>query len=279
MTLSNLGKRLIVAAVGIPALVFIIREGDWWLYIFCILVSVLGSWELAAMLLGKQIEIGKQLATVLAILLVSMFQFSQQIFINSQSFSSGEAGLLFIFIMFVIVAYLKMAKFGVENYTTRLSLAILTAIYPAFFISFSILIHRDFGPDGWIILLFVFVNTWIADTFAYGFGRWLGKRKLAPIISPKKTWVGFFASFLGGAFTAFLFYVAMPDLKIERLIALSLAATLFGQVGDLIESAIKRDCGVKDSSNLIPGHGGVLDRFDSLMMALPAVYFLLRIWG
>lgn len=277
--ISNLAKRLIVAAIGIPALVFIVYKGNWWLYMFCILVSVLGSWELAAMLLGKQIEIGKQLATILAILLVSMFQFSQQILMKYPSFSSGEAGLLFIFVMFVLVAYLIMAKVGVVNYTIRLSLAILTAIYPAFFISFSILIHRDFGPDGWVILLFVFVNTWIADTFAYAFGRWFGKRKLALEVSPKKTWVGFVFSFFGGLFTAFLFYAAVPDLKFERLIAFSLAATLFGQIGDLIESAIKRDCGVKDSSNLIPGHGGVLDRFDSLMMALPAVYFMMRIWG
>jgi phosphatidate cytidylyltransferase len=71
----------------------------------------------------------------------------------------------------------------------------------------------------------------------------------------------------------------LPEWSIPKLAIISLAATFFGQIGDLIESAIKRDCGIKDSSNLIPGHGGVLDRFDSFVIALPAVYFLLRILG
>jgi phosphatidate cytidylyltransferase len=263
---SNLTKRLIVAAVGIPALVFISYFGGYWLYAFCILVSVLASWELAAMLLAKNIRIGKKLATVLAIVLVSMFQFSK----------FGQAGLLIIFILFMLAAIVKLAETGVVSYTSHLAMAILTAIYPGFFISFAILIHRD-SPVGWVFLLFTFVNTWIADTFAYGFGRLLGKHKLAPIISPKKTWEGFIFSFAGGLITPFIAKPFLADWSIPKLMILSIIATAFGQVGDLIESAIKRDCGIKDSSNLIPGHGGVLDRFDSFVIALPAVYFMLNI--
>ncbi len=128
-----------------------------------------------------------------------------------------------------------------------------------------------------MFLLFIFVNTWIADTFAYAFGRWIGKRKLAPTISPKKTWAGFVFSFVGGLLTPFLAMPFLHNWSLPALMLLSLVATFFGQIGDLIESAIKRDCGIKDSSNLIPGHGGVLDRFDSFVIALPAVYFMLRI--
>jgi phosphatidate cytidylyltransferase len=230
-------------------------------------VAVLGSWELAAMLLAKNVRVGKRLATLLAIVLVSTFQFSK----------FGPMGIFVIFILFMLAAVLKLIETGIENYTSRLAMAILAAIYPGFFVSFSILMHREFAPAGWVFLLFVFVNTWLADTFAYMFGHWLGKRKLVPTISPGKTWIGLVASFPGGLIAAFLAKPFLPNWSIGSMITLSLAATAFGQLGDLIESAIKRDCGVKDSSNLIPGHGGVLDRFDSFIIALPAVYFLIRL--
>lgn len=265
--ISNLGKRLLVAAVGIPALVFISYFGGYWLYLFCILVAVLGSWELAAMLLSKNVEIGKRLATFLSVVLVSMFQFTK----------FGPAGLFIMFILFVLAAVLKLIETGIENYTSRLAMAILAAIYPGFFISFAILIHREIAPAGWVFLLFIFVNTWLADTAAYAFGKWLGKKKLAPAISPKKTWVGFVAAFFGGLIAAALAVPFLDKFDFAHLALLSVVATLMGQIGDLIESAVKRDCGVKDSSNLLPGHGGVLDRFDSLLFALPAVYFMLRI--
>jgi phosphatidate cytidylyltransferase len=179
----------------------------------------------------------------------------------------------------MLAAILKLIETGIVNYTSRLAMAILAAIYPGFFVSFSILIHREFAPVGWVFLLFIFANTWLADTFAYAFGRWLGKKKLAPTISPGKTWMGLIASFPGGAIAAFLAQPFLPAWSIGNLVVLSLIATAFGQVGDLIESAFKRDCGVKDSSSLIPGHGGVLDRFDSFVIALPAVYFAVRLFG
>jgi phosphatidate cytidylyltransferase len=264
---SNLAKRILVAAIGIPALIFISYFGGYWLYIFCVLVSVIASWELAAMLISKQVRLSKKLITFLPIVLVSMFQFSR----------FGHEGLFIIFMLFMLTAVFKLIESGVADYSSHLAMSILSSVYPGFFISFAILLHRDFAPVGWVFLLFVFVNTWLADTFAYFFGRWLGKRKLAPTISPKKTWAGFVFSFVGGLSTPFLAIPFLHNWSLPALMLLSLVATLFGQIGDLIESAIKRDCGVKDSSNLIPGHGGVLDRFDSFVIALPAVYFLLRI--
>ena len=265
---GNLIKRLVVAAVGIPALIFVIYKGDLYLFALCLLVAILGSWELAAMLLSKRIVISKRLASLLAIIIVSVFQFS----------AIGQTGLIVLVALFLLVALLKMAESSTLDYTSRLSMALFTALYPGFFISFSILIRRELADIGWIILLFVFVNTWLADTFAYAFGRWLGKRKLAPIVSPKKTVAGVVFSFAGGllaALMAFYYLDGRGDLYV--LVIASLAATLFGQLGDLVESAIKRDCDIKDSSNLIPGHGGVLDRFDSLLFALPAVYFVFRL--
>lgn len=267
---NNLLKRLIVAAVGIPVLIFIIFKGGLFLYGFCLLVAVLGSWELTAMLLSKKIQIGKRLVTPLVIALVSIFQFS----------TYGETGLIIIFVLFFLAAFLKMIETSVVEYTSGLSMLLFAAVYPGFFISFSILIRRDIPDIGWVILLMTFVNVWVADTFAYAFGLALGKRKLAPRVSPNKTWAGFIFAFPGGALSAlaaFYYLDGRPGLPL--LLAVSLAATLFGQIGDLVESAIKRDCDVKDSSNLIPGHGGILDRFDSLLFALPIVYFTFRLFG
>ena len=266
---KNLTERIIVAIIGIPILLFIIYRGGYYLYIFSLLVAMLGSWELAAMLLSKNVEIGKRLATLLAITVVSLFQFS----------AIGKAGLYIIFLVFFLAAVLKIIETGIVNYTSRLAMALLAAVYPGFFISFSILIHRDFSR-GWVILMFVFANMWLADTFAYGFGKWLGSKKLAPAISPNKTWVGFFAAFPGGLLAAIAAYSFFEtEWRFLAWLAATFTATFFGQIGDLVESAIKRDCDVKDSSNLIPGHGGVLDRFDSLLFALPAVYFVFRIFS
>ena len=263
---NNLIKRLTVSAVGIPAFIFIIYKGDLFLYGLCLMVALLGSWELTAMLLSKKIIVSKKPVTLLAIGVVSVFQFA----------ASSQVGLLVMFVLFSLAAFWKLMESG--GYTSKLSMTIFAALYPGFLISFAILIRREFADIGWIILLFIFVNTWIADTFAYAFGRWLGKRKFAPRISPKKTWAGFIFSFPGGLLAAMAAYYFLDrQLGLPILIAASLAATLFGQIGDLVESAIKRDCGVKDSSNLIPGHGGVLDRFDSLLFALPIVYFTFRL--
>ncbi len=267
--ISNLTKRILVAIIGIPLLLFIIFKGGYFLYFFSLLIAILGSWELAAMLLSKNIEISKRLVTFLSIVVVSLFEFS----------SFEKTGLLIVFIMFFLAAALKILETGIVNFTSHLGASLLAAIYPGFLISFSILIHREIS-FGWAVLLFVFANMWLADTFAYGFGRWLGSRKLARTISPNKTWVGFIAAFGGGVLAALAaHFVFKTGWSLAVWLTASISATFFGQIGDLIESAIKRDCGVKDSSNLIPGHGGVLDRFDSLLLALPSAYFVFKIFA
>lgn len=264
---KNLLKRLIVSAVGIPSLIFIIYKGGLLLYAFCLLVAFLGSWEMAAMLLAKKIQISKKLATVLSLGIITSFQFLR----------IEDAGLLIFALILIGAGYLKLLEEGVRDYTSKFSLALFTAVYPSFLMSFAILIRRDLPDIGWVILLMIFVNTWIADTFAYAFGKAFGKKKLAPTISPNKTWVGFIFAFPGGALSALgAFALVNGQCSLTLLLIASVAATLFGQIGDLVESAIKRDCDVKDSSSLIPGHGGVLDRFDSLLFALPTIYFIFR---
>jgi phosphatidate cytidylyltransferase len=129
----------------------------------------------------------------------------------------------------------------------------------------------------WILLLLTGVVA--SDTFAYAFGRLFGVRKLAPHISPGKTWAGAVGSAFGtvGAVVLFALFL-LPELHPAAAAALGLALSVFGQIGDLCESLLKRGFSVKDSGRLIPGHGGVLDRLDSLMFGAPVVLLFRWLW-
>lgn len=144
--------------------------------------------------------------------------------------------------------------------------------------------HYNSSPyQGTLLLLYVFLLVWAADSGAYFFGRAFGKHKIAPKVSPGKSWEGA----IGGLFTAgviaFLFLQFAPpnlfgkSLALTPFILLSVATVAISILGDLTESMFKRQAGIKDSSNLIPGHGGVLDRIDSLTAAVPffATFFFL----
>lgn len=122
-------------------------------------------------------------------------------------------------------------------------------------------------------LLFALVLNWIGDAAAYYAGRAIGRHKLAPHVSPNKTWEGAAASAISAAVFALLYFPrALPQVPPGTAIALAVAINAIGQLGDLAESALKRGAGVKDSGSLLPGHGGMLDRVDSSMFAIPAVY-------
>ena len=133
--------------------------------------------------------------------------------------------------------------------------------------------------DGKILVWIIFLSAWGCDTLAYCAGRLFGKHKLAPVLSPKKTIEGAIGGTLGAALLGFLFGMAFREkmdevLRPELVCAVSCGVgALSSQIGDLAASGIKRDHDVKDYGHLIPGHGGVLDRFDSVIFTAPAVYF------
>jgi phosphatidate cytidylyltransferase len=136
---------------------------------------------------------------------------------------------------------------------------------------------RDINP-WWLV--FGLVVSWIGDTGAYYVGRRYGRHKLAPQVSPKKTWEGAIASaVVSGVAGALALPRLIPGVGIAEALLLALAANIAGQIGDLAESAIKRGAGVKDSGTLLPGHGGLLDRVDSSMFALPVLYGILAAMG
>ena len=136
----------------------------------------------------------------------------------------------------------------------------------------SVVALRVREDAGWQWVVLLFVVTWANDTFAYFTGRFLGKRPLAPRISPKKTWEGFWggaAGSVGGALAVKLLF--LPGLSVRAAVVLGAGAAVLGPIGDLSESMLKRAAGVKDSGRIIPGHGGLLDRIDAVLFVAPWV--------
>ena len=148
------------------------------------------------------------------------------------------------------------------------SSALLLVAFP---LSFAVRLHGS-EREGPRLLLFALVITWAGDTVAYFVGRAFGKHPFAPHLSPKKTWEGAIASFAGSLLVgyAFSWWLSAP---VPHLLAMAGVGNVAGQAGDLLESAYKRSAGVKDSGALLPGHGGILDRIDALILAIPAVWY------
>ncbi|HEY2352793.1 MAG TPA: phosphatidate cytidylyltransferase [Candidatus Acidoferrum sp.] len=141
----------------------------------------------------------------------------------------------------------------------------------AFPLTYAVRLHA-LGREGPRQLLFVLVVIWASDTVAYFVGRAVGKHPMAPRLSPKKTWEGAVAGFVGSILVALVFarWISAP---LVLLMGAAAVGNVAGQAGDLLESAYKRSAGVKDSGTLLPGHGGVLDRIDALILAIPVVWY------
>ncbi len=136
---------------------------------------------------------------------------------------------------------------------------------------------RDFTANGGDWLLFLFGSLWLGDSFAMWGGKAFGKTKLAPTVSPNKTVAGFVSGLCGGIIVAVILgFWRLSDISFVYLIPGGLIIAFVGQLGDLVESLWKRAIGIKDSSKVIPGHGGVLDRFDSMLFASPALFLYMK---
>lgn len=179
---------------------------------------------------------------------------------------------LFVFIIFLLLMITVISK----NKLTfdEVGFVILSSVYVGFGFHF-LLATRQIPEIGMGLVFFVILMIWSTDSGAYFVGRKFGKRKLWPHISPNKTIEGS----IGGIVTAFVIGIIIQWLfpiftSTFTFIAVILIISIFGQIGDLVESAIKRHYGVKDSGNLLPGHGGILDRFDSLIYVFPLLHLL-----
>jgi phosphatidate cytidylyltransferase len=188
-------------------------------------------------------------------------------------FSNGISTLEAVFFLFVL-GIAVIALFTKRPLVETLPAAGISCsglILVAFPLSYAVRLHGA-GTQGPAILMFALVITWVGDSAAYFVGRSIGKYHLAPHLSPKKTWEGTIASFLGSLGVAVIFarFVTVP---LPHLLGMAAVGNVAGQVGDLLESAYKRSAGIKDSGSILPGHGGVLDRIDALILAIPVVWY------
>ena len=176
-----------------------------------------------------------------------------------------------LYIVAVFIAELYRKK---QNPVNNLAYFILGQIFIAlpFSLLSYILFVSDYQP---IILLAVFISIWVNDTGAYVTGMLLGKHKLFERISPKKTWEGFIGGAVFALLSGFVFSLFIPELNLLQWFIFSEIIVIFGTFGDLTESLMKRTENVKDTGNIIPGHGGLLDRFDSMLMSAPVIFIWL----
>lgn len=189
---------------------------------------------------------------------------------------NGFGGYL-IFAVFFIFAYCLFVHKELASITNRIGIGVLGIVYIAFPMSHLILLRDLEQGSLWIIFLFLIIIA--NDTFAYYGGRRFGRRKLSPAVSPNKTVEGAAWGLAGGIIIAIAFQqFFLIKGSIQEIVALSIFIGILGQLSDLFESLIKRGAGVKDSGSILPGHGGALDRIDSLIFPIPVLYYYLIIF-
>lgn len=232
----------------------------------------MGLWEFFYLAGLKSFQIPKWILLPLGVFLgISVYLWGENTFI------------LFLLGVFYLTAFIFVIKGRTQGATADLSSSVFALFYVAGLFSFLILLRempQKLGLDykiGGLWIVYILVCIWTCDTFAYFIGAPLGKHNLSPSVSPKKTVEGFVGGILGAVLAAFFsYYVFFKSAQMEHLLIISIFVSFIGQMGDLTESLFKRDAEIKDISDIIPGHGGILDRFDSLLFVSPIVYYYLK---
>jgi phosphatidate cytidylyltransferase len=280
-------KRVVTAAVLIPFAVGIVLWGSTALLALAVaLVTLLALFEFFA--LGEAIGHRAYRFWTATCALLLIFVQEQTVYKPMQYMHMRSGGLLvyptgwlvggippieavlFLFVLGIAALVLFTKRPLVETLPAA-GMSTSGLLLVAFPLSYAIRLHGD-GIRGPAILLFALVIIWVGDTAAYFVGRSIGKYKLAPHLSPNKTWEGTVASLIGSLLVAVAFarYTTVP---VGHLLGMAAVGNVAGQVGDLLESAYKRSAGIKDSGSILPGHGGVLDRIDALILAIPVVWY------
>lgn len=279
MAQSETIQRLLVALVGIPVAAAAVFAGGWWLGALIGGASVLAAQELFRMVARKPARPLGLLGALIA---------AAYVLVAALAPGAGP-GVGFALVTLLAVLGLVTATIwthGVENEPLLSSATTLTgAIYTGGLLSYGLFLRHLPGITGpWHGTAIVFAPlllTWASDTFAYFAGRAWGTRKLIPRVSPGKTVEGAVGAVVGTVLVAIGYRLVLAEFPLYQLSVLEAAAfglliSVSAQVGDLAESLFKRDTGVKDSGTLLPGHGGVLDRVDSLLFTLPIAYLFFR---
>jgi phosphatidate cytidylyltransferase len=272
---SNMLRRIAFALVAIPLLVGVVWLGEWPLAALLLVASVLGVDELFRLAQASGVkplrDLGRLLAALVPLALIMALKVPNL-------WIADQWGYLLIVGFLLVVGSAVFARSPSQRPLASIAVTVFAVGYAAVLPTTAFVIrHGQWGGRSWAgtaMLFFPLVVTWVCDSAAMLGGRAIGGPKLAPTISPAKTWAGGIAGAVGGTLTGGAYaLVVFPRVHVGFGVAsallLALALSIIGQVGDLAESLLKREAGVKDSSTLIPGHGGVLDRLDSLYFVLP----------
>jgi phosphatidate cytidylyltransferase len=262
-----LAQRVLSALVGIPAVVAVVAWGPGWLFTGLVLALALGAQlELYRMFGAAGVGADRAVGSVLGGVVVLAFAADRPVLLP----------LALSLAVVVVVALGPRHAAASEGAWAGVTLTLLGVCYCAWLLGHAIWLRAL--PDGRAATLFVLGVTWVGESAAYFVGRRFGRRPLAPRLSPGKTVEGGVAQALASA-TVGLLGAPLVSLGRPEALAVGLLLGVVGQLGDLSESFLKRSAGVKDAGQLIPGHGGVLDRLDSLLFNVPALYYWLYFAG
>jgi len=188
-----------------------------------------------------------------------------------------QSQTILIILFITLASHILMLKWLFhKSFTKKFLIIFLTYGYIVFSCFFIIAIPYSYGDYNPKLMLFVFVLNWVNNSFAYLFGKTFGKTKLLPKVSPNKSWEGFWSGLAFSFVAAFFFYKLQIEIKPIQIIICSILIPVLSTLGDLIQSKIKRDAGVKDSGSLLPGHGGFYDRMDSIIFIAPWAFYILN---
>jgi phosphatidate cytidylyltransferase len=253
-------SRVLVTVVGVPVVLYLVYLGDWWMFGLATFAALVALHEFYVMARGLRPLVLAGYAGALATLVGAHL--------------GGAEWMVGGFMLTVVLAFLL---YGIaetrQTATVTMSSTILGTAWIALGLG-HLLLLRDLPEHGRLAVFTVLLAVFADDTAAYLVGRLVGRHKLAPALSPGKTWEGFVAGTAAAIAVAFFALYEQGFLTIPESIALGLAIALAGAAGDLFESALKRDLQVKDSGQLLGGHGGMLDRIDSLLFASVAAFYV-----
>jgi phosphatidate cytidylyltransferase len=268
-------KRIIWGLLGAFILLGLIWAGGIWFTLIIGAFATLGVLEYAQLLKKQNLRPQTEVMILISLLLLTFIHITayHYWFTQGDSFLNCERILaVFLFITFFVMMVHELLRGNPEQGLINAAANLFGTVYIGFMFAYILMVRVIPGSDGFFYIIFTFLVTWSNDTSAYFVGVNFGKHKLSPRISPHKSIEGsiggLFGGVIGSIILALIFHRSMLF-----IIVLGILVVVAGQIGDLIESVIKRNAGVKDSGSFLPGHGGLLDRFDSLMLAAPVVYY------
>ena len=269
MALGNLSIRVLVSVIAIPALVLLAFFGGVYFLSFVLIIAGISFYEFSVLAKQKGANVNVNFGLLAVIfLIINQYKF----------FFSQYHFLITFFIVLLVLELFRNNGSAIQNLGATLSGVFYLGIFGSTLIGI-----REFYPNidglynhGGYLIISIFATIWICDSAAFFGGTALGKHKLFPRVSPKKSWEGAIFGFVFAILAMILAKNLVLDfLSLKDAIVIGFIIGTFGQIGDLAESLLKRDAGVKDSSHIIPGHGGVFDRFDSLLFSSPIIYLYL----